>query len=102
MTYQRDPERPITTPLSTEDIARRENIANRDAEIARRNAEATSSFGFMPLLLTVLVLLGVGYFGYSMLSPRGLPDTPRTTENSAPRTITPAPSAAPATTPETK
>ena len=35
MTYQRDPERIVPN----DDIVRRENIAQRDAEIARRNEE---------------------------------------------------------------
>ena len=104
MTYQRDPERPITTPLTTEEIARREDNALREAEIARHNNGAVGSSGIMPIVLTLLVLLGVGYFAYTLLSPRGLPDTPRTTEHSAPRDVTPLPAPAPppATTPNTK
>jgi hypothetical protein len=103
MTYQRDPDRPID-PLA-EDIVRREDIARRDAEIARRNAEATNSTGFIPVALTVLIVLGVGYFAYSYMYPRTTVVAPRTSEYTAPRTVTPAPAPvapAPAPAPETK
>jgi hypothetical protein len=89
MTYQRDPDRPIEP--APEDIVRRENIARRDEEIARANAEATNSRGFFPIVLTVMILLVGGYFVYSSVYPLSVIDTPRTTENTAPRTITPAP-----------
>jgi hypothetical protein len=97
MTYQRDPER---TPAN-DDIVRRENIANRDAEIARRNAAATSS-GVVPILIAILVLLGIGYFAYSYLGPHAA-NGPRTTEVNPPRTTpTPAPSTTPPASPQTK
>src|SRR6476661_5940792 len=97
MTYQRDPERVIDP--ATEDIVRRENIARRDEEIARRNAEATNGSGFLPILLTVMILLVGGYFVYSSMYPRTGADAPRTTENTTPRTVTPTPAPAPATPP---
>jgi hypothetical protein len=99
MTYQRDPERVIDP--ATEDIVRRENIARRDEEIARRNTEATNGSGFLPILLTVMILLVGGYFVYSIMYPRTGVDAPRTTENTAPRTVTPTPVPAP-TAPQTK
>lgn len=101
MTYQRDTERPITTPLTPEEIARREDNALREAEIAQRNNEAARS-GFVPIALILLLVLGGGYLVYSMLSPSTLPDTPRTTEYSAPRTTTPTPTPTPPASPETK
>ena len=94
MTYQRDPERPIEP--SPDDIARREDIARRDAELARRNAEATEGSGFLPIVLTVLILVVGGYFVYSMVAPRAVVDAPRTTENTLPRTVGPTPAPAPA------
>ncbi len=89
MTYQRDPERIVPG----DDIVRREDIANRDAEIARRNAEATSS-GLMPMIIAILLLLGVGYFAYTYFSPRAA-EAPRTTEYSTPRTVPPTAPQAP-------
>ena len=86
MTYQRDPERIVPN----DDIVRREHIAQRDAEIARRNAEEGGT-GFIPIILTVLILLGVGYFAYSFMYPGHVSVAPRTTENTLPRTVTPAP-----------
>ena len=97
MTYQRDPERPTTTPLTPEEIARRQE----EAQIALHN-DAARSTGIMPILLTVLVLLGVGYFAYSRLSAPNPPNAPHTTENSAPRTVTPDPTPAVPTAPQTK
>jgi hypothetical protein len=86
MTYQRDPERIVPN----DDIVRREHIAQRDAEIARRNEEEGGT-GFIPIILTVLILLGVGYFAYSFMYPGHVSVAPRTTENTLPRTVTPAP-----------
>jgi hypothetical protein len=72
--------------------------------MARRTNDAVGGSGILPIVLTLLVLLGVGYFAYTMLSPRGLPDTPRTTEYSSPRAVTPLPAPAPppAAAPNTK
>jgi hypothetical protein len=98
MTYQRDPDRPIDP--ANDDLVRRENIERRDSEIARRNAEATNGSGIVPLILTIALLAGLGYFAYSYFSPRG--EHARTTEYTAPRTVTPTPTPAPPTTPQTK
>lgn len=95
MTYQRDPEHVRTTPLTPEEIARREDNALRDTDIVRGDAEAAGSSGSMAFVLTLVAILGVGYLAYAMLSPRSLPDAPRTTEYSTPRTVTPAPTPAP-------
>ena len=73
-----------------DDIVRREHIAQRDAEIARRKEEEGGT-GFIPIILTVLILLGVGYFAYSFMYPGHVSVAPRTTENTLPRTVTPAP-----------
>jgi len=97
MTYQRDPERVV--PVTDDEVVRRENIARRDEEIARRNAEATNGSGFLPILLTVMILLVGGYFVYSSMYPRTGADAPRTTENTTPRTVTPTPRVTPTPTP---
>jgi len=93
MTYQRDPERIVPD----DDIVRREHIAQRDAEIARQNEEEGGT-GFIPIILTVLILLGVGYFAYSFMYPGHVSVAPRTTENTLPRTVVPTPAPAPTPT----
>ena len=96
MTYQRGPEHVRTTPLTPEEIARRDDNALRDTDMVRRDAEVASSSGSMAIVMALVAILGVGYLAYAMLSPRSLPDAPRTTEFSTPRTVTPAPTPAPA------
>ena len=86
MTYQRDPERPI----SDGDLERRE-MAEGDAELAGKNADEADRFNPIALILTLLVLCGIGYFFYHSVQPRQ-PVTRQTTENSQPSAFpTPAP-----------
>ena len=92
MTYQRDPEL-----LPEDPVIRREDAARRDAEIARANAQANNGSGFMPAVLAVLVVLGVGYFAYTYMNAGTEPLVPRTTESTAPPAVIPAP--APTVTP---
>jgi len=100
MTYQRPHNRP-RNPLA-DDMIRKDNVARRDAELAARNSEE-AGIRAMPIIVTLLAMLAVGYFLYAMLMPRMSVDTPRTTDNSAPRTVTPPPApAAPVPNPQTK
>jgi hypothetical protein len=74
MTYQRDPDRP-RNPLA-EDMIRKESAAARDMDLSRRNNDAVNNTRIMPVILTLLVLLGVGYLLYSLLMPRADVDAP--------------------------
>jgi hypothetical protein len=91
VTYQGDPGRP-RNPFADEGL--NDNQARRDDEIALRNAEATNTYGIVPIILSLLLLLGVGYFAYTFFSPH-TQDASRTTEYTAPRPVTPAPAPAP-------
>lgn len=102
MTYQRDPEHVRTAPLTPEEIARREDNALRDTDIVRRDAEAARGSGLTAIVIALVAILGVGYLAYAMLSPRSLPDAPRATEFSTPRTATPAPTPAAPVIPQTR
>jgi hypothetical protein len=93
MTYRRDPGRP-RNPLA--DDLLNENQARRDDELALRNAEATNTYGIVPIVLSLLILIGVGYFAYTFFASYS-PWEARTTEYAVPRTVTrPPPPATPA------
>jgi hypothetical protein len=97
MTYRRDPERPLSS--ANDDLARRENIANHDAEIARRNAEVGER-SVLPAILSVVAIIAVGFLAYYMLAPTAPTTAPRTTEAPRSAPVTPAPT--PPATPQTK